>query len=374
MKIAPIFVAIEEYNKRNGDIYIEQYLVHTGQHYGKNMSEVFSGELGIPEPHVNLNVGSGSHAFQTANIMLSFEKVVNDLNPDLVIVVGDVNSTAACAITAKKMGVKVAHVEAGLRSFDRSMPEEINRILTDSISDLLFTTEQSANENLENEGVPSDKIFFVGNTMIDSLITQLNKAVQRNTLEKISLSKNGNGSIKYGLLTMHRPVNVDNPDILMSFFKTISSMAVDIPIIFPAHPRTVKQIENHNLERFFTSIYDVLHNKGGIALIEPLGYLDMLNLLRSAEYVVTDSGGIQEETTFLDVPCLTVRENTERPVTLEQGTNVLVGQNSKLLSKEIAKIISGQRKKGVVPPLWDGNSSKRIVDIISNNLRNCQVD
>ena len=369
MKIAPIFVAIEEYNKRNGDIYIEQYLVHTGQHYGKNMSEVFLGELGMPEPHVNLNVGSGSHAFQTANIMLSFEKVINDLNPDLVVVVGDVNSTAACAITAKKMGVKVAHVEAGLRSFDRSMPEEINRILTDSISDLFFTTEKSANENLKNEGISSDKIFFVGNTMIDSLVTQLDKAIQRNTLEKISLTKNGNGSIKYGLLTMHRPGNVDNPDVLISFLKVISSMAVDIPIVFPAHPRTVKQIKDQNLESLFTSTRDVLCNKKGIALIEPLGYLDMLNLLRSAEYVVTDSGGIQEETTFLDVPCLTVRENTERPVTLEQGTNILVGQNTKLLSKEVAKIVSGKCKKGTIPPLWDGKSSERIVDIISNNLK-----
>ncbi len=369
MKIAPVFIAIEEHNKGNGDIYIEQYLVHTGQHYGKNMSEVFLGELGIPEPHVNLNVGSGSHAFQTANIMLSFEKVINDLNPDLVVVVGDVNSTAACAITAKKMGVKVAHVEAGLRSFDRSMPEEINRILTDSISDLFFTTEKSADENLKNEGISSDKIFFVGNTMIDSLITQLDKAIQRNTLEKISLTKNGNGSIKYGLLTMHRPGNVDNPDVLISFLKTISLMAVDIPIVFPAHPRTVKQIKDQNLESLFTSTRDVLCNKKGIALIEPLGYLDMLNLLRSAEYVVTDSGGIQEETTFLDVPCLTVRENTERPVTLEQGTNVLVGQNTKLLSKEVAKIVSGKCKKGTIPPLWDGKSSERIVDIIVKKFK-----
>lgn len=369
MKVAPIFVAIEEYNRKNDGVFIDQYIVHTGQHYSKEMSEFFFRDLGIPGPRINLNVGPGSHAFQTANIMLSFEKVVNDLNPDLVIVVGDVNSTVACAITAKKMGVKVAHVEAGLRSFDRSMPEELNRILTDSISDLFFTTEKSANENLKNEGVSSDKIFFVGNTMIDTLISQLSKADQLNTLEEIRLSKNGNGPIKYGLLTMHRPGNVDNPDILMSFLEAISSMAVDIPVIFLAHPRTVKQIKNHNLESFFTSTHDVLHNKGGIALIGPLGYLDMLNLLKSAVYVVTDSGGIQEETTFLDVPCLTVRENTERPVTLEQGTNVLVGQNPKLLSREISKIITGECKKGSIPPLWDGNSSKRIVDIISNNLK-----
>ena len=368
MKIAPIFVSFEKQNQKNNSPFIDQFIVHTGQHYGKEMSESFFSDLGIPDPHFNLNIGSGSHAFQTANIMLSFEGVLNELSPNLVIVVGDVNSTVACAITAKKLGIRVAHVESGLRSFDRSMPEEINRILTDSISDLLFTTEQSANINLNNEGISSEKIFFAGNTMIDSLVRQLENAAQINTLENINLTGSGSDHFKYGLLTMHRPANVDSPTILAGFLKSFSLLSDDIPILFPAHPRTIKQIKENKLESIFSSTEEVLLNKKGMVLIDPLGYYDMLNLMRSADYVITDSGGIQEETTYLGIPCFTIRENTERPVTTDHGTNILVGQNHKLLSDEVSKITTRKQKKGTIPPLWDGKASERIVDTLTNSL------
>ena len=368
MKIAPIFVSFEKQNQKNNSPFIDQFIVHTGQHYGKEMSESFFSDLGIPDPHFNLNVGSGSHAFQTANIMLSFEGVLNELSPNLVIVVGDVNSTVACAITAKKLGIRVVHVESGLRSFDRSMPEEINRILTDSISDLLFTTEQSANINLNNEGISSEKIFFAGNTMIDSLVRQLENAAQINTLENINLTGSGSDHFKYGLLTMHRPANVDCPTVLAGFLESFISLSDDTPILFPAHPRTIKQIKANKLESIFSSTEGVLLNKKGIVLIDPLGYYDMLNLMRSADYVITDSGGIQEETTYLGIPCFTIRENTERPVTTDHGTNILVGQNHKLLSDEVSKITTRKQKKGTIPPLWDGKASERIVDTLTNSL------
>ena len=368
MKIAPIFVSFEKQNQKNNSPFIDQFIVHTGQHYGKEMSESFFSDLGIPDPHFNLNVGSGSHASQTANIMLSFEGVLNELSPNLVIVVGDVNSTVACAITAKKLGIRVAHVESGLRSFDRSMPEEINRILTDSISDLLFTTEQSANINLNNEGISSEKIFFVGNTMIDSLVRQLENAAQINTLENINLTGSGSDHFKYGLLTMHRPANVDCPTVLAGFLESFISLSDDTPILFPAHPRTIKQIKENKLESIFSSTEEVLLNKKGMVLIDPLGYYDMLNLMRSADYVITDSGGIQEETTYLGIPCFTIRENTERPVTTDHGTNILVGQNHKLLSDEVSKITTRKQKKGTIPPLWDGKASERIVDTLTNSL------
>ena len=368
MKIAPIFVSFEKQNQKNNSPFIDQFIVHTGQHYGKEMSESFFSDLGIPDPHFNLNVGSGSHAFQTANIMLSFEGVLNELSPNLVIVVGDVNSTVACAITAKKLGIRVVHVESGLRSFDRSMPEEINRILTDSISDLLFTTEQSANINLHNEGISSENIFFVGNTMIDSLVLQLENAAQINTLENINLTGSGSDHFKYGLLTMHRPANVDCPTVLAGFLESFISLSDDTPILFPAHPRTIKQIKENKLESIFSSTEEVLLNKKGMVLIDPLGYYDMLNLMRSADYVITDSGGIQEETTYLGIPCFTIRENTERPVTTDHGTNILVGQNHKLLSDEVSKITTRKQKKGTIPPLWDGKASERIVDTLTNSL------
>ena len=368
MKIAPIFVSFEKQNQKNNSPFIDQFIVHTGQHYGKEMSESFFSDLGIPDPHFNLNVGSGSHASQTANIMLSFEGVLNELSPNLVIVVGDVNSTVACAITAKKLGIRVVQVESGLRSFDRSMPEEINRILTDSISDLLFTTEQSANINLNNEGISSEKIFFVGNTMIDSLVRQLENAAQINTLENINLTGSGSDHFKYGLLTMHRPANVDCPTVLAGFLESFISLSDDTPILFPAHPRTIKQIKENKLESIFSSTEEVLLNKKGMVLIDPLGYYDMLNLMRSADYVITDSGGIQEETTYLGIPCFTIRENTERPVTTDHGTNILVGQNHKLLSDEVSKITTRKQKKGTIPPLWDGKASERIVDTLTNSL------
>jgi len=332
------------------------------------MSDSFFRDLGIPDPHFNLNVGSGSHAYQTANIMLSFERVLNELTPDFVVVVGDVNSTVACTITAKKLGIRVAHVESGLRSFDRSMPEELNRILTDSISDILFTTEQSADNNLKNEGITSEKIFFVGNTMIDSLVRQLKNADQIDTLKNINIDVSKGDHFKYGLLTMHRPANVDSTTVLSGFLESLSSLSNNIPILFPAHPRTMKQIIENKLESIFTSTEEVLLNKKGMALIDPMGYYDMINLMRSADYVITDSGGIQEETTYLGIPCFTIRENTERPVTIDHGTNILVGQNSKLLSDEISKITAGKQKKGTIPPLWDGKASERIVDTLTNSL------
>lgn len=364
MKVGPLFKTIEKHNRSFPNQGIEQYIVHTGQHYGPEMSELFFSELDMPKPFMNLGVGSGSHAFQTANTMLSFEKVLEELKPELVVVVGDVNSTLACAITAKKIGIKIAHIEAGLRSFDRSMPEEINRVLVDSISDLLFTTEYTANENLKNEGIDTEKIFFVGNIMVDSLVSHINRAHKLKTLEKIGISKNGHSPPHYGLLTMHRPSNVNNAKILTGLLETVSLLSKEIPIIFPAHPRVAKQISRMNLDQNFRNKDGQITDKMGFSMTKPLSYLDMLNLMQSALFVITDSGGIQEETTFLGIPCLTIRENTERPVTIQSGTNILVGQDPRRLGNEVKKIISGKKKSGFVPPLWDGKTSFRILEVV----------
>ncbi len=344
MKIAPIIRAMKKYPK------ITHKLVHTGQHYDKNMSKVFFKELGIPKPDIDLNVGSVSHARQTARIMESFEAVLLKEKPDLVLVVGDVNSTIACALVASKLSVKVAHVEAGLRSFDRSMPEEVNRVLTDHISDFLFTTCLDANQNLLNEGIDRKKIYFVGNVMIDSLFFNLKKIKQ----SKPTININDD----YALLTLHRPSNVDDRDVLEKILKTLVMISKDIPIVFPAHPRTLKSIKLFSLQKYLID---------NIKIIDPLGYFEFLKLVMNAKLILTDSGGIQEESSMLNVPCLTLRENTERPITVQRGTNVLVKLNHQKIMKETQKVLDGNCKKKKVIKFWDGRASDRIVKVLLKN-------
>ena len=348
MKAAPICAEM----RRRPDEF-EVKIVHTGQHYDAAMSDSFFADLGLPEPDFHLGVGSASHAEQTARIILAFEPVLPAEKPDWVIVVGDVNSTVACALVASQRGVKVAHVEAGLRSFDRSMPEEINRIVTDSISDLLFTTEESANENLRREGVAPDKINFVGNVMIDSLVNNLERAKQSNVLSDLSLDSAG-----YSVLTLHRPSNVDSRETLEPLIDALIDISERLPIIFPVHPRTHKKINEFN--------FDGLINASKLRLIEPLGYLDFLALYSQARFVMTDSGGLQEETTYLGIPCFTLRENTERPITIELGTNQLVGPDPARLKRAAEKLLSGDPiASPSIPPLWDGKTAVRICDALT---------
>ncbi|MFQ5329038.1 MAG: non-hydrolyzing UDP-N-acetylglucosamine 2-epimerase [Thermodesulfobacteriota bacterium] len=353
MKIAPI---VAEMN-RHGDA-IEHLLVHTGQHYDKAMSKSFFDDLEIPRPDIDLEVGSGSHAEQTALVMTKFEKVLLSEKPDLILVVGDVNSTLACSVTAAKLCIPVVHVEAGLRSFDRQMPEEINRIVTDALSDYLFTTERGAGANLQREGVPAEKIFFVGNVMIDTLMKHRAKAAE-STID----AKLGTNGAPYALLTLHRPSNVDSRDTLVDIVSALKTISHDIPIIFPAHPRTRKQIDLFGLGSEFSDLNAPLP-KSGIHLMGPVGYLDFLHLMENASLLLTDSGGIQEETTILGVPCITMRENTERPVTVTEGTNVLVGMEREVIVREALNCLNGKGKKGRVPELWDGRASERIVKIL----------
>ncbi len=337
MKAAPVLRAIDG---RNGT---RQSLVHTGQHYDANMSDVFFQQLGLPDPDVNLAVGSGSQARQTAEIMMRFESVVLERKPDLVVVYGDVNSTVAAALVCSKLETPIAHVEAGLRSFDRRMPEEINRLMTDQVSDFLFTPSEDGNENLEREGVSRDKIHLVGNVMIDTLIRLLPKA----KFERLKLPEH------YVLVTLHRPSNVDNLNNLRALVGSLAAISEQIEIVFPVHPRTRKALAGFDVD--FSRIH----------LLEPVPYLEFLSLQRAATAVITDSGGIQEETTYLGVPCLTVRENTERPVTVTVGTNILIGKDMDQLSKELQKILEGVRKQAQVPPLWDGCAGERIAKILS---------
>lgn len=344
MKIAPIIRAFSA--RRNGHSNTQILLVHTGQHYSRNMSEEFFRDLGIPEPDINLQVGSGSHAEQTARIMLAFEPACLHHRPDWVIVVGDVNSTLACAITAKKLGIRIAHVEAGLRSRDMSMPEEINRLCTDAISDLLFTTDSIAVQNLQNEGVADEKIYFVGNTMIDTLKQQIGRA--RDLPLPTGLTAG-----HYAVLTLHRPANVDSPDCLASILSAIDIVAERILVVFPVHPRTASRLAGIKLHPH-------------IRLIEPMSYLPFLGLVAHSQMVLTDSGGIQEETTVLGIPCLTMRSNTERPVTCEIGTNVLVGTDPQRIVKEANSILDGHARAGSTPDKWDGCAAERIVDILLN--------
>lgn len=353
MKMAPIIEAMNGYPGR-----IEYILVHTGQHYDERMSDSFFVDLGMPKPDIDLEVGSGSHAEQTARIMVEFEKVCLGEKPDLVVVVGDVNSTMACTITAKKLGIKVAHVEAGLRSRDMAMPEEINRLCTDVLCDYLFTTDHFANENLLAEGISPDKIFFVGNVMIDTLLKHKGLAKRLNLVERWGLKPGG-----FATLTLHRPSNVDDGATLKGILDALSEVAREIPIIFPVHPRTRKKVEEFRFGGYFSST-DKPH---GLWMTEPLGYLEFLHLNMNAKMVITDSGGLQEETTVLSVPCLTLRNNTERPITCEVGTNVIVGNNSDSILSEALKVLRGDVRKGKLPEKWDGRAAQRIVEVLSND-------
>ncbi len=359
MKVAPVLNALK---KRDG---VAQALVHTGQHYDVNMSDVFFQQLGLPAPDVNLAVGSGSHAKQTAEIMIRLEPVVAERQPDIVLVYGDVNSTVATALVCAKLGVPIGHVEAGLRSFDRTMPEEINRLVTDQLADLLFTPSEDGDENLRREGIPAEKIFRVGNVMIDSLVRLLPLA--RKTLAQTTVpttvptTKTDGLPERYALVTLHRPANVDDSVTLKGILESLLEVNRDLAVVFPAHPRTRKRIANFGL------------NAGQLFVLDPLPYVDFLGLQSRATVVITDSGGIQEETTYLGVPCLTVRENTERPITVSLGTNVLVGRDPQKLRMELSRVLSGKAKRGAVPPLWDGHAGDRIADILVRQLSRGQA-
>ena len=342
MKIAPL---MWELRRRPG---VASVLVHTGQHYDEQMSRLFFTELAIPRPDADLGVGSGSHAVQTAEVMRRFEPVVEQHKPDAVIVVGDVNSTLACTLTAVKLGVPVAHVEAGLRSFDRTMPEEINRLLTDAISQWLFVSEPSGVANLRREGVPDDRVFLVGNVMIDTLLACRDRAEASPVLERFGLADRG-----YAVLTLHRPANVDDPAAFARLFGAIAGLAAELPVVFPVHPRTRKALAAVGAE-----------GHRGLILTEPLGYLDFLKLTAHARLVLTDSGGVQEETTVLGVPCLTLRANTERPVTCDQGTNQLVGLDPARIAAAARAVLAAPPGPGRVPDLWDGQAARRVVDVL----------
>ena len=350
MKVAPIMAAYRS------EPSIEPVLVHTGQHYDEKMSDLFFRELGIPEPDVNLEVGSGSHAKQTAEVMVRFEQVVLEQKPDAVLVVGDVNSTIACGMVAVKLGVKLVHVEAGLRSFDRRMPEEINRLLTDSISDLLFCTEQSGMDNLAREGVDPGRCFMVGNCMVDTLLHNLEKARKSDVLDRQGLTERG-----YAVVTLHRPSNVDDEQNLGRILDALTVVQEDQPTVFPVHPRTRRMMERPALASKVAAMPN-------LKLLEPQGYLDFVRLCDAARVVLTDSGGIQEETTIMGVPCLTLRENTERPVTCDVGTNQLVGGDPERILAAYRAVMDGTAGHGETPPLWDGKAAERIVPLLARHL------
>jgi UDP-N-acetylglucosamine 2-epimerase (non-hydrolysing) len=360
MKIAPV---VEELKRVPG---MQHCLVHTGQHYDELLSGNLFAELGLPEPDVNLQVGSGSHAVLTAEVMKRLEPVLLDFRPDMVLVVGDVNSTIATALTAVKLGIRVAHIEAGLRSFDMAMPEEVNRKLTDAISDLLFVTEQSGLDNLRKEGIPEGKMFLVGNVMIDTLLRHRKVAAQSPILNRLGLRSNG-VCRPYGVLTLHRPSNVDGRATLEGILTAVRSIAVDFPVFFPVHPRTRKNIESFGLGDCFVAGGGI--PKNGIVPLDPLGYIDFLSMNDQARLVLTDSGGIQEETTVLGVPCLTLRENTERPATIEHGSNHMVGTVPDRIIATARSVLGGPPRKTGTPPLWDGKAATRIVNILQEQLR-----
>jgi len=351
MKSAPLMDELA----RHPDIF-ETQLIHTGQHYNHELSQLFFDQLKMPQPDMYLSVGSGSHAEQTAKIMVSLEKILIEQKPDLIVVFGDVNSTLAAAVVASKLWIKIAHVEAGLRSFDNTMPEEINRIVTDRLSDYLFVTEKSGITNLKNEGAADDKIFFTGNIMIDSLINNFEVAKESNILNELSLKPQ-----EYAALTLHRPTNVDNKDTLKQILNILAEIGKNIPIVFPCHPRTQKNIEKFSLSKNI--------NKNAIKIIEPIGYLDFLKLQSESKFVLTDSGGIQEETTYLRIPCITLRENTERPITVDVGTNTITNIDPDKILQTVSQINDGNYKSGNIPELWDGKTAKRVVDVlkIQNN-------
>jgi len=345
MKTAPVMAALERLGVR-------QLLVHTGQHYDANMSDVFFRQLGLPEPDVYLGVGSGSHARQTAAVMTGIEEVVTRERPALVLVAGDVNSTVATALVAAKEGVPVGHVEAGLRSFDRTMPEEVNRVVVDHLSELLFTTEKSGDRNLAREGIDAGKVHFVGNCMVDSLLRHLDRAIDGTPWSRFDAEPGG-----YGLLTLHRPSNVDHPETLRHLLGVLGDLSSRLPLLFPVHPRTRARIADAGLEL-----------PPSLRLCEPLPYLDFLGLMARARCVLTDSGGIQEETTALDVPCLTLRFNTERPVTVDSGSNRLVGTEAAAIRDGFGEILGGGWRRAERPPLWDGRAGERIAGVIEGWL------
>ncbi len=358
MKMAPIMAALADLGPK-----LAVSLVHTGQHYDVAMNHQYFEALGIPQPDINLEVGSGSHATQTAEVMRRFEPALDEKQPSAVLVVGDVNSTLACALVATKKGIPVIHVEAGLRSFDRAMPEEINRILTDQISDLLFTTERSGRENLLREGIDESRIRFVGNVMIDTLRRNLERAVPvAKTLQDSGREAFPAGHEGYAVLTMHRPSNVDNPDTLRVLLDTIRKISPRLPVIFPMHPRTRAMIEKFGLGEML--------NAPELIQLPPMGYLEMLGLMKDARVVLTDSGGIQEETTALGVPCITLRNNTERPITVDEGTNTIAGQDPVKILAAFDEIMQSGGKAGRIPEFWDGQASMRIAAAIHSWLDN----
>jgi UDP-N-acetylglucosamine 2-epimerase (non-hydrolysing) len=342
MKIAPVMARLRAAG-------VPVPLVHTGQHYDESMKDSFFHELEIPEPDFDLEVGSGTHAEQTGEIMLRFEPVLERLSPGAVLVVGDVNSTIACALVAAKREIPVIHVEAGLRSFDRTMPEEINRVLTDQISEILFTTERGARENLLREGIAPERIHFVGNVMIDSLLGHLDRAVPA----AVTLDGRFSDGLPHGVVTLHRPSNVDHPGVLSSLMETLSRVSERLTLVFPVHPRTEARLKDAGFRP-----------PRGLVLLPPIGYLEMLGLMKDAKLVLTDSGGMQEETTALGVPCLTVRENTERPITVTEGTNTVVGVDPARIEREVDAILATGGKAGRRPELWDGRASDRIRDVL----------
>jgi UDP-N-acetylglucosamine 2-epimerase (non-hydrolysing) len=341
MKVGPVHEALR------ADPAFEPILVHTGQHYDHKMSKVFFDELGLPEPDLNLGVGSGSHARQTAAIMVAFESALDDFTPDMVMVVGDVNSTLACALVTQRRGIPVAHVEAGLRSGDRRMPEEINRVLTDQLSDWLYTSCEDAAPNLLREGIPGERIVFVGNVMIDNLVRQTQRARGSDVLDRLGLAARG-----YALTTLHRPSNVDDPETFSGILGELLRLSRTMPVVFPIHPRTRGRLDPHR---------QALDSHPGLRVVDPLGYHDFLRLTMDARLVVTDSGGIQEETTYLGVPCITVRENTERPITILEGTNRLVGVSPSRIRSGIDEALQSEPGSTGVPKLWDGSTATRIV-------------
>jgi len=361
MKIAPIMAALGKLEPK-----LAVTLLHTGQHYDDAMNHQYFEALGIPQPDINLEVGSGSHAVQTAEVMRRFEPALDELQPSAVLVVGDVNSTLSCALVATKKGIPVIHVEAGLRSFDRAMPEEINRKLTDQISDLLFTTERSGEENLLREGIAASRIRFVGNVMIDSLRRNLAKAVPvSETLQMAGAEAFLHGAKGYAVLTLHRPSNVDDPVILRSLLETLVEISTRLPVIFPVHPRTQSMIEKFGMGE--------LLNTPGILRLPPAGYLEILGLMQHAQLVLTDSGGIQEETTALGIPCITLRESTERPITVDEGTNTIVGNDPAKIMAAFDEIMRTGGKSGLIPELWDGHAATRIAETINAWLNNGAV-
>ncbi|MGZ4954850.1 MAG: non-hydrolyzing UDP-N-acetylglucosamine 2-epimerase [Methylobacter sp.] len=353
MKVAPIIQEIRKYSPdvTNGEIQLEYRLIHTGQHYDEKMSDIFFDDLGIPAPDINLAVGAGSHAVQTANVMIRFEPICEQEKPDWVVVVGDVNSTLACTLVCAKLGIKVAHVEAGLRSFDRSMPEEVNRIVTDALADLLLTPSIDANENLLKEGIPDSKIKLVGNVMIDTLVANLEKAKTSKVLDRLGLAKKD-----FVYVTLHRPSNVDGQTELGMIMSELQRIAEETPVVFPMHPRTRKMCEQ----------FGISLDERRLRIVEPLGYHDSLCLTQAARFILTDSGGLQEESTYFKTPCLTLRPNTERPITITMGSNKLTNLNR--LSFDVDEVFSRNVEIGHTPPLWDGQTSMRIVNSLIDNI------